>query len=60
MYLSVSYVHLPRKVGATSEGFWKILDSELELANVFILYFFFFEKVHSGDKIFVMISKCFF
>ena len=44
MYLSVSYVHLPRKVGATSEGFWKILDSELELANVFILYFFFLRK----------------
>ena len=21
---------------------------------------FFFEKVHSGDKIFIMISKCFF
>ena len=46
-------MHLLRKVGAILEGFWKILDSELELVNVFIFYFF-FEEVHNGDKIFIM------
>ena len=27
---------------------------------MFSFLLFFFEKVHSGDKIFIMISKCFF